>query len=184
MPAFWASIPLWAAVLAALAYAAATDVRERIVPNEVSLFIALSGLTLALLSRPELIWASVLISLGALVAFGLCARTGMLGGGDAKLFAAVALVVPPGRFWLVLLSIALAGGVLSGLYLAANRWLRRPVVVPSGRPARPLGRFLQAERERLRTDETVPYAVAIFSGVAAYFASEFHRCYSATSCSL
>ena len=52
----------------------------------------------------------------------------MLGGGDAKLLAALALWVPPAAFAELLLVMALAGGLLAGAMLVT----RRRVSVPYG----------------------------------------------------
>ncbi len=101
----------------------------------------------------------------------LLASRDLVGWGDAKLIAAVAVAVPVDRLPTLLLAIALAGGLLSCLYLASRMVLQR-IAAPVG-PVRPdperlplLFRLACRERARILTGEPMPYAVAIFGGVA------------------
>jgi prepilin peptidase CpaA len=178
---------LWSASLGILAAAAATDVKERIIPNRMVLFVAGVGVTLGLMSRPSLVWLSLLAAFGLLVALGLLARLNVLGGGDVKLIAAVSLLVPPDRIGSLLLAIAFAGGLLSLGYLAAYRALKHVRIrrrgVPAHGRAKP-DRWPHREWARIAGGDSVPYGMAILGGVAAHVASELYRCFSATSCSL
>jgi prepilin peptidase CpaA len=84
-----------------------------------------------------------------------------MGGGDAKLFGAVALLVPPNLAPALIVGIALSGGVLAVVFLTA----RRRIAVPSSvRPLGLLARAVRVERWRLRRGGPLPYAVAIASG--------------------
>jgi len=179
---------LWAAALCALAAASSIDLRRRIIPNEASAFVAASGLALSLFSRPGTAWISLTIALGLLLALTVVAHVAGMGGGDVKLIAAVSLLAPPQGLAALLIGIALAGGLLSLVYLALRRLLTRPA---ASRPAphRPrrhgrLARFLRGERARIRASRTVPYSLAIFAGVILYVLSELPQCSSETHCLL
>lgn len=175
---------LWTAALCVLAAASIVDLRRRIIPNEASVFIAASGLALALFSRPGTTWISLSIAVGLFVALALASHTAAIGGGDVKLIAAVSLLVPPQGLAALLLGIALAGGLLSLVYLG----LRRLFGAGRSRPTRPVrghfGGFLRAERDRILASRTVPYSLAVLAGVVAYVLSELSQCSSETHCLL
>lgn len=179
---------LWTAALCVLAAVSVIDLRRRVIPNEAAAFIAASGLALSLYSRPGDAWIGVVISLGLLLVLAVLSHLTLLGGGDAKLIAAVSLLVPPQSVAPLLLVIALAGGVLSVVYLAMRRWLpaptrRRARSTPRHRRGA-LMHFLRNERARVFASRSVPYALAIFAGVLAYVLSELPQCSSETHCLL
>lgn len=176
-------IILWTAALCVLAGASLVDLRRRIIPNEAAAFVAVSGIALNLIARPGGAWATVALSLIVLFALALAAHLAVVGGGDAKMIAAVSLLVPPDGLPTLLLAIALAGGLLSLVYLALRSWLRRMrPEAPSRHGA--INRFLRRERARILATSTVPYSLAIFGGVVAYVMSELSQCSSGTSCLL
>jgi prepilin peptidase CpaA len=177
---------LWAITALLLLVAVRTDFRARIIPNRVVALIAANGLLLGLLSRPELIWISLLASLMLLIGLGFIAHLDLIGGGDAKLISAVTLLVPPESIASLLLAIALAGGIVSGAYLAVFYALPRARNKKKKMATRWFGRFpqwLQRERTRILKATSVPYSVAVLGGVSVVTVSEIIRCYSATSCS-
>jgi len=180
---------LWLASMVLLAVIAATDLRDRIIPNEAVILIAISGFALSLVTRPGSVWVSLLASVVLLGALWTLVYRDVLGGGDAKLIAAVTLIVPPDRIGLLLLEIALAGGVLSVAYFAAYCVLRRApvsqcIAVNAACPTSGFNRFLRSERARIITGQSVPYALAALGGVCIYVVNECYRCLFATSCSL
>ncbi len=182
---------LWAAVLLVLAAAAGIDLRRRIIPNESVVLVAAGGVALSVLSRPGSIFFSLLICLVVLLALLVFAHFNVLGAGDAKLIAATTLLVPPDRIGLLLFAIALTGGLLSGVYLAAfyslkhARAVRRHGARTSGRhPAGSFAQFRRAGHARMRSGYSLPYALAVLAGVALYLASEIYQCSSGISCSL
>ena len=71
------------------------------------------------------LWIGLLAALCVFFVLGVLAHYNAIGGGDVKLIAATCLLVPPDRIPLLLIEIALAGGVLSCLYLAGGLLLRR-----------------------------------------------------------
>ena len=179
---------LWTAALCVLAAVSVIDLRRRVIPNEAAAFIAASGLALSLFSRPGETWIGVAISVGLLLVLAALSHLALLGGGDAKLIAAVSLLVPPQSVAPLLLGIALAGGLLSIFYLAMRRWLpaparRRERSAPRHRYGAFM-RFLRNERARVFASRSVPYALAIFAGVLAYVLSELPQCSSETHCLL
>jgi prepilin peptidase CpaA len=159
-PAMLHSIILFAAATALL-FAAAHDVAVRTVPNLTSLVVALSGLSLNAMDGQ---FVSALFS-GFLVfaAAWYCWRRSWIGGGDVKLLAACAFLVPPAAVPELVLSTAIAGGLLALLYLALAR------LPPGGaipRSTNLVRRVWRAERRRIRRKLSLPYACAIAAGTA------------------
>jgi prepilin peptidase CpaA len=148
-------------VLVLLAGAAAHDVATRTVPNWFSAGIAAAGIVMRLLAgdlRYGLVFAlAVFAGAAALWWFRL------MGGADAKLLGAVALVVPPLAIPGLLLVTALCGGALALVYLVLSRMVTRP---RPGRRRTLLGRVAKAELWRLSRCGPLPYATAIAAGSA------------------
>jgi prepilin peptidase CpaA len=185
---FAIQIALWSAVAALLVFSARVDWRERIIPNEAVLAVAVCAIALGLLTRPGSVWISLSISVVLFAGLWILANRDFLGGGDAKLIAAVTLLVPPNRVGMLLIAIALAGGVVSLAYLAAAHAARRMpavgvVAVEASRPARKSNRMLRGEVTRVADENSVPYALAVLGGVGFHVASELYRCLCVTSCS-
>jgi prepilin peptidase CpaA len=151
--------------LAALIVAAVTDLRRRIIPNETVLVVAAAGLLLRLLGFQGWTLAiSVAVAFGLLVVLGQMTRLGIVGGGDAKLIAAVSLSQSPADVPALLLYIALAGGGLALVYLALSRVSSQPV------------------RVAMRS-QSIPYGVAILLGTLSLNILEVSRqCVAAPSC--
>ena len=135
-----------------LLVAAVVDMRTFTISNRLNLAVALlapaywwaSGLPL----WPD---AAIQVALAGGV-FALLAGAfylGMMGGGDVKLAAAVALWFPPAATLLFLVLMSLAGGVLTLLVVAVHRLRRR-----EGKPE-------------------IPYGVAISFGALAILAQRF-----------
>ncbi len=103
---------------------------RRIIPNRLVLLVLASGIALRLLSAPSPLWLGLLGPIAVLLALGLLASHNLVGWGDAKLITAVSVAVPADRLLTLLLAIALAGGLLSCLYLAARCVLRRIAASP------------------------------------------------------
>jgi prepilin peptidase CpaA len=156
---------LLALVAVLLIVAASTDIAYRIIPNWVSIAIAVSGAVARLAQGP----IAVLISAGiALLAFAILlvlhARR-YFGGGDVKLIAAVCLCLSPDGARLFIFSMAMSGGVLSLLHLAGRRLLRNWQPRKPPLPGSWLAyRVLRAEIWRLARHGTLPYGVAIACG--------------------
>jgi prepilin peptidase CpaA len=151
--------------LVALVVAAITDLRRRIIPNEAVLVVAGAGLVLRLLSFQGWTLAiSAGVALGLLVVLGQMTRLGIVGGGDAKLIAAVSLSQSPADVPSLLLHIALAGGGLALVYLSLSRLSSQPA------------------RVALRS-QSIPYGVAILLGTLSLNILEVSRqCVAAPSC--
>jgi prepilin peptidase CpaA len=122
---------------ALLLVAAAVDVRTFTISNRLNLTVALLA-PIYWLSIALPLWPDAAIQLGAGAGvFALLAMafyTGMMGGGDVKLAAALALWFSPASTLKFLVITSLAGGVLTLGYLAFHRLKRR-----EGRPEIPYG---------------------------------------------
>ncbi|HVC61987.1 MAG TPA: prepilin peptidase [Acetobacteraceae bacterium] len=157
--AFWVhglALPV-AALL--LVYAALHDVAARTIPDTIPAALAVLGLVLRVVEGSLLPAMAAAALLGICV--GFCWSRGWLGGGDVKLLAALAMVLPPAR---VLPAITAIGWF--GALLAVPFWvLRRRLGAPSScRPAGLLARIWRAERFRLRRGGPLPYGLAIAAG--------------------
>jgi prepilin peptidase CpaA len=125
------------ALAALLVVAAVIDVRTFTISNRLNLIVALLA---------PLYWLSVALSPWPGVAIQLAAATtvfvilagafyaGMMGGGDVKLAAALALWFPPAATLKFLVLMSVAGGVLTLVLLVWHRAKRR-----EGRPEIPYG---------------------------------------------
>jgi prepilin peptidase CpaA len=140
-----------AAVLAGAAYDAATLT----IPNWIS--IVLIALFPIVAFNADLSWAEAGLHVGvgvaALVVGAALFAGGIIGGGDAKLFAAVSLYIGAAWFVMYAFAVAMAGGVLALLVLGL-RWL-----VPSG----VAGRFAWLQNLTQKS-AGIPYGVAIAAG--------------------
>ncbi len=149
-----------------LVAAAVHDVMARTVPNRMSALIAACGLVTQLARAFEQgsmrgLGLSLLTSFAVFVVAALMWRRGWMGGGDVKLLAAAALLVPANLVLDLIMATAISGSVLSLFYLLARRRMPRP---RPGRPPSLLRRIVKVERWRLRRGGPLPYAVAIASG--------------------
>ncbi len=126
------------AVLAALLVVAAViDVRTFTISNRLNLTVALlAPLYWASVALPA--WPGIAIQLGsAAIVFALFAAAfyaGLMGGGDVKLAAALALWFPPAATIKFIVLMSIAGGVLTLVVLAWHHAKKRP-----GRPEIPYG---------------------------------------------
>ncbi len=120
-----------------LLVAAVVDVRTFTISNSLNLLVALLA-PIYWLSIELPLWPNAAIQLGVGVAvFALLAGAfyaGMMGGGDVKLAAALALWFSPGSTIKFLVLMSLAGGVLTLVVVAIHRARRR-----EGRPEIPYG---------------------------------------------
>jgi prepilin peptidase CpaA len=134
-------------------YAACSDIARLIIPNWVSIALA------AIFPVAALILGAPLSSIGMHVLFGLCVlavgfvlfQFNIIGGGDAKLLAAVAIwtglpAAVPFLIWTVI-----AGGVMAAALLAARQFM-------------PAGDYPQVVNHLLKKQNGIPYGVAIMFG--------------------
>lgn len=152
---------LSAAPMPMLAFAAMTDIVSRRVPNWASAVIAACGLAARTISGDVLL--SVLAALLVFSALFACWIRGVLGGGDVKLLTACTLLVPFYDVPILILSVALAGGVLGVTYLIGRIPRPRTATFVSA-PASIFYRVLRVEAWRIRRHAPLPYACAIAAG--------------------
>lgn len=116
---------LLVAVLAAMLIVAATgDLRSRLIPNWLNAAIALlaipywwfAGLSL----WPDIV-AQIAVAAALFGLFALAFRFGMMGGGDVKLIAAIALWLPLSAVVKLLVIMSIAGGVISAAMMLRQR---------------------------------------------------------------
>ena len=143
-----------------LIVAAVIDVRTFTISNGLNLTVALLA-PLYWWSIGLPLWPDAAIQVGVAAAvFIVLAATfyiGMMGGGDVKLAAAVALWFKPMVTLKFLVVMSLAGGVLTLIVLLLHKKRRKPPIANDAPPARP----------------EVPYGVAIAFGGLWILAQRF-----------
>ena len=128
---------LLVALAIALVFAAFTDIRSRTISNWLNLGIA-AGAPVFWWASGMTLWPDLAIQVGVallIAAFliGLWAMN-LMGGGDVKLLAALALWIDPFTFLQLLMIMAIAGGVLS-IVMAGYHVMKRQkqqIAVPYG----------------------------------------------------
>ncbi len=122
---------------ALLCFAAVSDAQRRIIPNWLTAIIALLAFPYWLGTGLE-IWPGMAfqfaLALGVLIIFAGLFALGLMGGGDVKLLAALALWLPLRRFVELIVFMSLAGGVLTVAMVIRHHLQRR-----LGQPEIPYG---------------------------------------------
>lgn len=142
-----------------LVAAAVSDLRQRQIPNYLSGGMALVGLALCLSGVGVVsIWSALLAGTIAMLVGLVLQVLRLVGGGDVKLFAALALWIGPKGSVDAVLATAIAGGVLALFFL------RRPTASGAVTPNES-GRLLsRLQLDEGRDFERVPYGVAVAAG--------------------
>ncbi len=144
-----------------LCFAAARDVATRLIPDWVSLSIAVAGLfTRAAFGFSEA-GISFIVACGLFVLLLPLAMRGWLGGADVKLMSAMAVGLAPHETWLFIVATVFAGGALGLAYIIGRFLVPETRVVAGGTLLR---RVLAVEAWRIRRRGPLPYAVAIAIG--------------------
>ena len=150
-------------VLVACAVAVATDLRARLIPNAVTIPLAVAGIGISATHGFVSAFVSVAIILCTLVLGTVAFSMGWLGGGDVKLLAAAAgaLGVPDALPFL--LYTAIGGGILAVAVATATGTLR-PVAASAAGMLRPF--FYKGTVASAPSSQSVklPYGVAIAFG--------------------
>lgn len=151
-PVFVVGLPLF------LVAAAVSDVRRRQIPNYLSGGMAVVGFMLCLSGAGVVATGPALLAGGIAMLIGLLLQVvRLVGGGDVKLFAAMAIWIGPKASLDAVLATALAGGVLA-LFFLRRQSSPGGAALPDG----PLMSRLQLDEGR--DFERVPYGVAVAAG--------------------
>jgi prepilin peptidase CpaA len=140
-----------------------SDLASRLIPDRACLALGVVGAVVRLLAGPAALAQSLAAAAALFLLLFLLHARRIVGGGDVKLMAAVALGLPPLGTMRFVFATALAGGALALLHLAA-RHLPRPALAPAG--ASILRRLWIVERWRILRRAPLPYGVAIACGGA------------------
>jgi prepilin peptidase CpaA len=135
------------------------DIVARTIPNRLVLALAVAAAGNEAINGN--LSGSLFAAGGVFIVAALCWRRGWLGGGDVKLLGAAALGVPAHSVLVFVAAMAIAGGGLALVYLAA-----RPFVTSrnSPRPENLVGRVIRVEGWRIARGGPLPYACAIAAG--------------------
>lgn len=138
-----------------LVAAAISDVRSLIIPNRYCLAIALLYPAHILSTGTDVNWIGAIVIGGVLLVLGFLLHAGkIIGGGDAKLFAAVALWAGTGLIVDFLILTGIAGGTM-----ALALWFRHRLS-----RAASAGLFFLTPSDPDFAKQPMPYAVAIATG--------------------
>jgi prepilin peptidase CpaA len=156
------------------ALVAVNDILYRKIPDTFPILISFIGLGMLVINGD---WLEGFTTFGlAVVTFlvlALLCMAGKLGGGDVKLLAASVLLVGASSFFDFLLLTALAGGVLSLVYIAAFLILKVLPASPAAAATSVSSRktlitrihlLWRIERRRILRRSSIPYGVAISGG--------------------
>lgn len=153
--------------LLGLLAAAAVDVRSRILPNDLVIWVMAAGLASRGFAEGAGSWVSLMIAVGIFIPLRYLTIHDVIGGGDAKMITATTFLVAPSAVPQLLLAIALAGGVLAAAYLAGFRAFRARLArtdgLPRAGPSEPAG-LIESELARIAAHEPMPYGLAILGG--------------------
>jgi prepilin peptidase CpaA len=141
-----------------LIYAALHDFAARTVPNWLPLSLLSVGAVIRLSDHSFL--PGIAICLGTFLVLFLVWMFGAMGGGDVKLWAVTALLIPP--CWeselTFFLRVFILGGILAVLYLVLCMIVSKPRASNSGGILR---RIMRVEAWRISRRGPLPYAFAI-----------------------
>lgn len=108
-----------------LLMAAWTDIKTRTISNELNATIALLAIGFWWVAG-ESLWPDVAlriaVAMGIFILFALLFMLRMMGGGDVKMIAALALWLPLNALMVMLTVMALSGGVITVFLLVRQRW--------------------------------------------------------------
>jgi prepilin peptidase CpaA len=150
-------------LLTLLLIGAFSDLRSRRIDNRISVgLLLLFALHQLLAAAPPPLWGSIATGIGMLAVGIVVWRRGWIGGGDAKLLAALGLWAGPSELVGFLLVTSLAGGILAlaalwyrniGWAYLAPLWTAMGQMAASGLPA-----------AGISVSAGLPYGVAIAAG--------------------
>lgn len=153
-----------------------TDIDDRRLPNWLtSAVVVLYGLYVVVSPTP-VDWMSAGLVATLVFALGFASFAfNLMGGGDVKLMAGLALWAGVDHIALFLIITSLAGGLLAIVMLMLRHWkalpiaallstLFGPITRKLARPAAFAGRAATTDVADVRTDTSLPYGVAIAAG--------------------
>ncbi|MBX2804978.1 MAG: A24 family peptidase [Hyphomicrobiales bacterium] len=176
-------IVLWSAAICVLFLCTLQDLRSRIIPDRYVLAIALIGAGLMVSGAESSVWISPVIAFATLVALGFAAHFDVVGGGDAKLIAATAILFPAYTVLPLLAAIVIAGGLLGCSYVLMRyalscRFTQALASTAAASKSNNHTGLFALERSRIAGGDPMPYALAIFAGVLFTIVSEPPKCFS------
>jgi prepilin peptidase CpaA len=138
-----------------LIVAAASDWRSMTIPNRYSLALAALFPSYVIASGADIDWPLHLVFAGGSFVFGFALfALRLCGGGDVKLFAAVALWAGPALFFPLVLLTTVSGGLMAMMLWVHHRFHRAGIAA----------NFLFVKSDEAFAKQPMPYAVAITAG--------------------
>ncbi len=155
---------------------ALNDIDCRRLPNWLTAAVAILYALFVAVSPTPIDWMSAFVVAGLVFTVGFaCFAFQLMGGGDVKLMAALALWAGIEHIALFLTVTSLAGGLLSLVTIVLRRWVRSPALLMLTpltslitsrfhRPAVLAGSQSSAGQTDDQINESLPYGVAIAAG--------------------
>lgn len=153
-----------------------SDIESRRLPNWLTAAVAALYALFVIVSPTPVAWLSAFGVAGVVFALGFaCFAFQLMGGGDVKLMAGLALWAGLDHIALFLMVTSLAGGLLAIVMLAFRRWSPTPLFLMlapltsliskrSARPAAVAGNTPSTGLIEHNPSVTLPYGVAIAAG--------------------
>jgi prepilin peptidase CpaA len=157
----WIVMAVGASQILLLAYAASTDVVSRLIPDQISIALVITGIAGQAVTSPFDLIPSFVIATVLFLVLLLAHARGWIGGGDVKLLVALAIGLSLPQLMRFLFITAMAGGVLAAVHLVMRR-LPYPTSPPVGSSI--LRRVYAVERWRHLRRAPLPYGLAIACG--------------------
>jgi prepilin peptidase CpaA len=179
------AVALWLVALVAMSAAAMQDLKFRLIPNVFVLVVLCAAIGLRISGGLQTIGLSLAATAIVSGAAYILADRGYVGWGDGKMIAAASLLVPPQTVAALILSIAVAGGILSLLYLVARIGMRHGThqgYSATGPQPATFRALIRGEKTRIAAYEPMPYGVAILGGTSYWLIARVMECCCATHC--
>lgn len=165
-----------ACLVGLLVVGALNDIDCRRLPNWLTLAVAVLYALFVAVSPTPIDWMSAFLVAALVFAVGFaCFAFQLMGGGDVKLMAGLALWAGIDHIALFLAVTSFAGGLLSLVMLMLPRWSRSPLVLMLSPLTDPITRKLDrstalagtpssTDLADIRINQSLPYGVAIAAG--------------------
>ena len=150
--------------IALLILAAWRDIAVRTIPDGIGLGLLAIGIATRAALGPGALLSSLAVAVALFGVLVLLHARGLMGGGDVKLAAALAIGLTPVDTYRFVVATAAAGGLLGAGYLLMAGRLRASA---HPRPRSLLRRVRAIEARRIRLRHSLPYGVAIAVGGVA-----------------
>jgi len=162
-------VPLTLSMLALLLIVARCNAATRIIQDTISLVVVVIGTLVRAVEEASALARSVGTAFLFIMLLLVYSR-GMIGGGDVKIMAALAVALAPIDSYRFVVATAFAGGFLAIAYLLLAHRLH---ALPNSRPTSLLGRVAAVESWRIRRRGPLPHGGTPADAFVLFFPGSF-----------